>query len=92
MQTKDDVIQAFMPVQKLDEGQKMRLLHLENTFKEAATDIIEYVPECPDRTVALRGLLSAKFLAVQALTHYVPPKKVAAQTDSDKKATGEKGN
>ncbi len=55
----------------------MRLLKLQNAFIEMATDIADLVPECPDRTASLRKLLECKFTAVQALTHYQEPKKVA---------------
>ncbi len=80
MRTRDEVIHAFTPVMKLSEGQKMRLLKLENQFKDTATEILDLVPECADRTSALRKLLEVKFTCSQAVTH--TPESVPANKGS----------
>ena len=79
MRTKDEVKYAFTPVGKLDQAQKMRMMKIEKAFIELGTDIIDLVPECADRTSALRKLMEAKFTATQAITHYTPVEKPAAK-------------
>ncbi len=75
MRTREEVIHAFTPVgAKLDEVQRMALLKTENAFKDLATDLIDFLPECADRTAALRKLLEAKMTCTQAITHAVKSK------------------
>lgn len=69
MRTKPEVIAAFTPNQHLEPGQKARILKIQNAYLDLATDIIDLVPDGPDRTSALRKLLDSKFTAVQAITH-----------------------
>lgn len=60
---------SFGAVNKLDQGQTMRLLKLEKAFQSMAEDIFDLVPECPDRTAGLRLLLQAKWTFCHAVTH-----------------------
>lgn len=69
MRTAEEVNFAFSPVSKLTEVQKQEILKTEMGFKDLATDLVALVPESPDRTVALRKLLEAKMMMVQAITH-----------------------
>jgi hypothetical protein len=69
MKTPAEVVHAFSSVDKLSPGDNMRLLKINARFKDMASEVMDLVPECPDRTVALRKLLEAKFTCVQAITH-----------------------
>lgn len=72
MRTVAEINYAFTPVAKLSEIQRSAMLKTEIAFKELATDIADLVPECPDRTAALRKLLEAKMTCTQAITHATP--------------------
>lgn len=74
MRSPEEVKHAFTPVgNKLSEGQKMRLLKIQNLMTETALEVLELVPNCADRTSGLRKLLEAKFVFTQAITHNAPP-------------------
>lgn len=73
MRTRKEVVHAFSPVAKLSPAQKQRMLRVEVMLKEVAEEIIELVPDCPDRTSAIRKVLEAKFNCVQAITHNKSP-------------------
>lgn len=66
-----DIDYAFnpVPVSTLDEGQKHRAMKVQKRVQEMAEEILDLVPECPDRTHAFRQLLDVKFWCVQAITH-----------------------
>lgn len=74
MRTIEEIKFAFQPVSpnKLDPGQLQRLLKVSNCAQEFAEEILDLVPECADRTHALRMVLDAKFWSVQAITHGGP--------------------
>jgi hypothetical protein len=71
MRTPEDVTRAFTPVpgKELSEQQTQGIMLVQNAFLELASTIMIDVPECADRTAALRKLLEAKFTCVQAITH-----------------------
>jgi hypothetical protein len=83
MRTIEEVKFAFTSVGKLDEITRTKLLKLENSFKELATDILDLVSESADRTACLRKLLESKFTAVQALTHYKGVQNVTASNNQE---------
>ncbi len=83
MRSKDEVKYAFTPVGKLNKVQENCLLKLQVAFIELGTEIIDLVPNCADRTSALRKLQEAKFTCVQAITHFVEPTK-AEKVDAAK--------
>lgn len=87
MRTRDEVIHAFTPVSKLDETQKAKLLRLQVAYQELATEILDLVADCPDRTSSLRKLLESKFTAVQALTHFQTATKPKKEVGSAKEET-----
>lgn len=72
MRTREEVIHAFTPVNKLTASQQHCLFLLQKKATEFATDIIDLVPSCPDRTAALRLLLQSKQTCIQAITHAPP--------------------
>lgn len=69
MRTKEEVIHAFTPVSPLKAEWSMKLLKIQNQMKDTAMEIIDLVPDSPDRTAALRKLLECKFTCIQAITH-----------------------
>lgn len=83
MRTRDEVLYAFTPQKKLDPGQIARLQKIEMNFKELATDILEFCPETPDRTVAFRKLLESKMACSQAITHVLPTKAKQNEKEAD---------
>jgi hypothetical protein len=72
MRTREEVKHAFTPVTKLDQVKLSTMLQLQMRFLDLADDIMLNVPECPDRTAALRKLLECKFTCIQAVTHSKP--------------------
>lgn len=74
MRTVEEIKKAFQPVSpnQLDAGQRQRLMTIGNRAQELAEEILDLVPECADRTHALRLVLDAKFWSVQAITHGGP--------------------
>lgn len=79
-----EVQHAFTPVGKLDPGAQQRLLHMEIGFRELAQQVVEMVPECADRTAALRKLLESKMTCVQAISHYkTEPQSAAKEKEND---------
>ncbi len=72
MRTREEVIHAFTPVGKLTQSQQHCLFLLQKKATDFATDIIDLVPSCADRTAALRLLLQAKQTCIQAITHEAP--------------------
>lgn len=92
MRTREEVVSAFTPVVKLSEVQKTAILKLEIAFRDLATDIVDLVPETPDRTAALRKLLESKFTCTQAVTHYKPlPVQSAQAKEKEENAQKQKG-
>jgi len=69
MRTLDEALYAMRPVGKLNQVSQQALLHIENSFIELTRDIFRHVPECADRTSALRKLLEAKMMCSQAISH-----------------------
>lgn len=83
MRTKLDVIKAFSPAPGLSQTQNMKRMKVEAAFKELATEVIDLVPESPDRTAALRKILNAKFECIQAITHPIQQGGQNAQHQQD---------
>ena len=77
MRTLVEAKSAFAAVDKLNQGQTMRLLKLEKAFQSFTEDVFDLVDECPDRTAALRKLLEAKWTLCHAVTHVAQEKKNA---------------
>lgn len=91
MKTVDDLKHAFQPVSpnSMDAGQRQRLMTLQNRAQEFAEDILDLVPDCADRTHALRLVLDSKFWGVQAITHHGPT--IAAQGKAPQQAKAPQG-
>lgn len=89
MRSIEEIKRAFQPVSpnQLDAGQKQRMLTVANRAQEFAEEILDLVPDCPDRTHALRLVLDAKFWTVQAITHGGPTisaqNKIAMEEEED---------
>lgn len=81
MRTKDEIKFQFNPVGNLDTVSQQKLLNVTRAMEDAATELFDNVPECADRTHALRLMLDAKMWAIQAISHAPRPqvenKKVA---------------
>lgn len=78
------MLEAFVPVgdskeHKLDSRQKMLYLRTENTFKEAASDIVEYVEASDKRDMAIKALYAARELALEAVVHGAPNRNIQTQ-------------
>lgn len=84
MRTQPEIKYAFEP-QKLSETQKHLILKTEMAFKELAETIIDLAPETADRTAALRKVLEAKFMTVQAITHPGQAPQKVVETPSEPK-------
>ena len=71
MRTKEDALAALRPVGEkgLTEVQKQAMLRLQVAVEEFNHAIFDNVPECADRTAAVRHLLDCKMTCVQAITH-----------------------
>lgn len=69
MRTREEIIHAFTPAGNLKSEQQIRVMKVSNAFKDMALEIESLVPDCPDKTAALRKLLESKFTCVQAITH-----------------------
>jgi hypothetical protein len=82
MRTQQEVVHAFTPNDKLDTVQKNCILKIQNNFKDLATDVIDLVPDSPDRTSALRKILEAKFNCIQAITHQISPREAPRGKDA----------
>lgn len=87
MRTKEEVDFAFTPVAQLTPSQKQYLYKIELLFKDAANDVIEYVPDSADRTSAIRKLLEAKLMCTQAITHNESPEQALIKKSVAKKGT-----
>ena len=83
MRTLEEVNHAFSPVPKLDPAQSARMLKCQMAYLEVAQQIVDLVPECADRTAALRLLLESKMTCTQAITH--------SWSDASVKKTGRNG-
>ncbi len=70
MRTKLEVLNAFTPNPRLTQVQNMALMKTNKAFQDLAVELIDLVPECADRTAALRKLLESKFTCIQAITHH----------------------
>lgn len=88
MRTKEEVVFAFTPVGKLDTVTQQHVLRTEIACKELATELMDLVPECADRTVALRKLLEVKMTCIQAITHCRPGAVQAPSTTTHKETQG----
>lgn len=73
MRTREEIIHAFTPVGNLKSEEQIRVMKVSNAFKDMALEVADLVPDCADKTAALRKLLEAKFTCVQAITHQRPP-------------------
>ena len=69
MKNLSEVLAHFTPVKITDEIKKQRLLHLENCYKDMATDILEYCSNDEHRYSALKLLLESKYAATHSVTH-----------------------
>lgn len=85
MRTIDEIKHAFQP-QKTDQGQTHRILKIQAALQLAAEEILDLVPECADRTHAMRLLLDVKFWSVQAISHFQGPTLAKPITEAGKKA------
>jgi len=56
-----------------DEEQQAVGAKVRSILEAAARVIMEFVPACPDRTVALRKIREARMDANSAITHHPPP-------------------
>lgn len=73
LRTKQQVKEAFAATTgALTDGQKMCLLKIEKVFTDTAIEVMDLVPDSPDRTAAIRKLLEAKMTCSQAITHPLP--------------------
>lgn len=66
MVTMENVEQVFRATQ-LNEGQVAAVKAVEDLFVDTAKKVIAHVPNCADRSAALRKLLEAKMTCVQAI-------------------------
>lgn len=97
MRTIEEIKHAFQPVGKnLDQGQSHRILKVQAALQLAAEEILDLVPECADRTHAMRQVLDAKFWCTQAISHFkvqlaapVTPEGKKAVSTAEKTTTDE---
>lgn len=90
MKTREEVVHAFTPVnpKEISPVQQQAILIMQTEHVDLATTIFKDVPECADRTVALRKLLECKMYCIQAITHtgfFKPDTKKDKPNDSQKK-------
>lgn len=90
MKTVEEIKHAFQPAGKLDPGQSQRALRLQNAAQMLAEEIIDLVPECADRSHALRLVLDAKFWGTQAITHFGQTIEAKGGPNGDKKEKNNK--
>lgn len=83
MRSREEVIAAFRPVEKLDSVRQMKMMHIQKEMEDTALAIMDYVPDCADRTAALRKLLECKQTCVQAITHHKETGNVQASQKAD---------
>lgn len=71
MRTKDEALRALRPIppKELSEVQKQAMLKMQVAVEEFAHEIFSNVPECADRTAAVRKLVECKMTCIQAITH-----------------------
>lgn len=69
MRNREQVMDAFVPKEKMGPGQKMAILKMQNSVIECATDALLDVPDCPMRTIGLNKLLEAKQCFSHAISH-----------------------
>ncbi len=62
-------LNPFIPVTDLDEAQTRTIKSISTDFSIMANFLVTTVPVSHQRQVALDALLTAKFMAVQAVTH-----------------------
>lgn len=74
MNTTEEIKYQFNPVpaKQLTEVAKVSITKTEMAFTDLATTLLDLVPESGCRTGAMRKLLSAKMLCIQAITHTKP--------------------
>jgi hypothetical protein len=88
MRTLTEAKHAFSAVNKLDQGQTMRLLKIEKLFQSVTEDIFDLISDCPDRTAGLRLLLQAKWTISHAVSHPMnlppPPKQPEVKNAKEK--------
>lgn len=86
MRTIDEIKHAFQPVTVRDQGATHRMLKIQQELQLAAENILDLVPECADRTHAMRLLLDVKFWCVQAISHFQPAVAVVTKPAATTKA------
>ena len=69
MKTREEIVEAFTPKEKLSAVDKAGLLQNQSDFLDIATSVFKNVPGGSMREKALEHLLMAKFLCSQSLTH-----------------------
>ncbi len=79
MRTKEEIAFAFTPVVKLGVTQQQLLLRTQILFKDTATELADLIPDSADKTDAMRKLLEAKFMFIQALTHDRTPATISKE-------------
>ena len=82
MRTREEIKYEFTPAGNLDQTRSMKMLKINNQFLDLALDVEDLVPNCPDRTAALRKIMEAKFTCVQAITHFRSPDQPVQSTIS----------
>lgn len=68
MKDRSEWLKEFEP-NKVDMVQGQKIMHIQNSFKELIKDVLDHALDCDHRDAALRKLLEAKMLSVQAITH-----------------------
>lgn len=63
MRTQAEVIEAFTYHPPASEAEKMFYERFRNTMKDCALFLIEILPECPERTIAIRHIEQAVMYA-----------------------------
>lgn len=70
MRTREEVKRAFQPIEgKPSLVQSQAIMKITAAYQDLADQVMVDVPECADRTAAVRKLLESKFTAIQAITH-----------------------
>lgn len=69
MRTKEETSKSFGPPMKLDAVGAMKMMKLNERFKDIAFEVLDLVPEGANRTAAIRKLLEAKMTCVHAISY-----------------------
>ena len=89
---KMEILKEFSPTDKLDQVQRQKILNLEVTFKNIASEICDMVPDTSHRSAAIRSLLDAKFYCTHAISHAKPIKKEKGEIHNGKEESIKKDN